>query len=94
MMRKNPDATEARECPACHGSRLNEVARHVRVQGFTIDQVTDLSGRGVGMDIVKQGVISLGGTITLTSTPGRGTRFRIRLPLTIAILEGLSLAVV
>ena len=62
--------------------------------GFsTAAQVTDLSGRGVGMDIVKQGIRALGGTITLTSTPGAGTTFRIRLPLTMAILEGLSLAV-
>ena len=37
------DEDEARECPSCHGSRLNEVARHVRLQGFTIDQFTDLS---------------------------------------------------
>ncbi len=62
--------------------------------GFsTAAQVTDLSGRGVGMDIVRQGVQALGGTITLTSTPGQGTCFRIRLPLTMAILEGLSLSV-
>jgi two-component system chemotaxis sensor kinase CheA len=62
--------------------------------GFsTAAAVTDLSGRGVGMDIVKQAVVSLGGTITLNSTPGAGTRFRIRLPLTMAILEGLSLSV-
>ncbi|MEO7718653.1 MAG: chemotaxis protein CheA [Capsulimonas sp.] len=62
--------------------------------GFsTAAAVTDLSGRGVGMDIVKQGVQALGGSITLTSTPGVGTTFRIRLPLTMAILEGLSLTV-
>ena len=62
--------------------------------GFsTAAQVTDLSGRGVGMDIVKKSVQALGGSITLTSTPGEGTRFRIRLPLTMAILEGLSMAV-
>ena len=62
--------------------------------GFsTAAAVTDLSGRGVGMDIVKQGVNALGGTITLSSTPGQGTCFRIRLPLTMAILEGLSLSV-
>lgn len=62
--------------------------------GFsTAAQVTDLSGRGVGMDIVKQGVQALGGTITLTSTPGQGTRFRVRLPLTMAILEGLSVSI-
>lgn len=62
--------------------------------GFsTAATVTDVSGRGVGMDIVRQSVQGLGGTITLSSTPGKGTRFRIRLPLTMAILEGLSLSV-
>ncbi|MGI4791608.1 MAG: chemotaxis protein CheA [Janthinobacterium lividum] len=62
--------------------------------GFsTAAAVTDLSGRGVGMDIVKQAVQALGGSISLNSTPGQGTRFRIRLPLTMAILEGLSLSV-
>ena len=62
--------------------------------GFsTAQKVTDLSGRGVGMDIVKQAIQGLGGTISLTSTPGKGTQFRIRLPLTLAILEGLSLSV-
>ena len=62
--------------------------------GFsTAEKVTDVSGRGVGMDIVKQSVQGLGGSITLSTTPGAGTRFRIRLPLTMAILEGLSLSV-
>ena len=62
--------------------------------GFsTAATVTDVSGRGVGMDIVRQTVQGLGGTITLNSVPGKGTRFRIRLPLTMAILEGLSLSV-
>jgi two-component system, chemotaxis family, sensor kinase CheA len=62
--------------------------------GFsTAAQVTDLSGRGVGMDIVKQAIQGLGGSVTLSSTPGAGTHFRIRLPLTLAILEGLSLSV-
>ena len=62
--------------------------------GFsTAAKVTDLSGRGVGMDIVKQAILALGGSISLSSVPEKGTRFRIRLPLTMAILEGLSLSV-
>jgi two-component system chemotaxis sensor kinase CheA len=62
--------------------------------GFsTVTKVTDLSGRGVGMDIVRKAVQSMGGSVSLTSTPGKGTQFRIRLPLTMAILEGLSLGV-
>ena len=62
--------------------------------GFsTAATVTDVSGRGVGMDIVRQSVQVLGGTISIGSIPGKGTRFRIRLPLTMAILEGLSISV-
>jgi len=62
--------------------------------GFsTADQVTDLSGRGVGMDIVKRTINGLGGTVNVMSFEGIGTMFRIRLPLTMAILEGLSVSV-
>lgn len=62
--------------------------------GFsTAAQITDVSGRGVGLDIVRQSLRAVNGSISLTSVPGEGTTFRIRLPLTMAILEGLSLAV-
>jgi excinuclease ABC subunit A len=47
------DTTESKECPACHGTRLNAVARHVRVQGYTIDQVTNLSAREAG-DLIQK----------------------------------------
>jgi two-component system, chemotaxis family, sensor kinase CheA len=57
--------------------------------GFsTADQVTDLSGRGVGMDVVRRNVKELGGSIDIHSKSGLGTSFRIRLPLTLAILDG------
>jgi len=57
--------------------------------GFsTAAQVSDLSGRGVGMDVVRRNIRDLGGHIELESTPGEGTRFTIRLPLTLAILDG------
>ena len=57
--------------------------------GFsTVDKVTDLSGRGVGLDVVKRNVKELGGRIEIRSRPGRGTTFKIRLPLTLAILDG------
>jgi two-component system chemotaxis sensor kinase CheA len=70
------------------------VYNYIFQPGFsTASVVTDLSGRGVGMDIVRKAVQSLGGSIALTSAAGKGTRFRIRLPLTMAILEGLSLSV-
>ena len=56
--------------------------------GFsTNDEVTDVSGRGVGMDVVKTTVKELDGTVSLHSTPGEGTRFEIRLPVTVAIVR-------
>jgi two-component system chemotaxis sensor kinase CheA len=62
--------------------------------GFsTAEQVTEVSGRGVGMDVVKRNVEALGGAISIQSLPQRGTTFRIKLPLTLAILEGQSLRV-
>lgn len=62
--------------------------------GFsTAAQVSDLSGRGVGMDVVKRNVEGMSGSVTVTSSPGRGSRVRIRLPLTLAILDGLIVGV-
>jgi len=62
--------------------------------GFsTAKQVTDVSGRGVGMDVVRQRVESLRGTIDVVSKPGFGTSVTLRLPLTLAIIDGLLVAV-
>jgi len=62
--------------------------------GFsTLEQVSDLSGRGVGMDVVRQNVRSLGGRIEVESQPGQGTTIRLVLPLTLAILDGLTVRV-
>jgi two-component system, chemotaxis family, sensor kinase CheA len=62
--------------------------------GFsTAKQVTDVSGRGVGMDVVKQRVESLRGTIDVASKPGLGTSVTLRLPLTLAIIDGLLVSV-
>jgi two-component system chemotaxis sensor kinase CheA len=62
--------------------------------GFsTRDEVSDLSGRGVGMDVVKRNVQQLNGTVSLTSELGRGSTVSIELPLTLAILEGLLVRV-
>jgi two-component system chemotaxis sensor kinase CheA len=59
-------------------------------QGFsTADEITEISGRGVGMDAVKTAVQKLKGTISLETQPGRGTCFQIKLPLTLAILRGM-----
>ncbi len=59
----------------------------------TTDTVTDLSGRGVGLDVVRNNVRSLGGNVEVSSRHGQGTRFSLRLPLTLAILDGLGLQV-
>ncbi len=57
--------------------------------GFsTADVVSDVSGRGVGMDVVKRNITALGGAIDVESRPGNGSTFTIRLPLTLAILDG------
>ena len=62
--------------------------------GFsTAKQVTDVSGRGVGMDVVRQRVDSLRGTIDIVSKPGLGTSVTLRLPLTLAIIDGLLVSV-
>ncbi|MBO8142024.1 MAG: chemotaxis protein CheA [Firmicutes bacterium] len=58
--------------------------------GFsTAGQVTDVSGRGVGLDVVKKNIERVNGTVSIQSDPGRGTRFIIRLPLTLAIVQAL-----
>ncbi|HEX4858596.1 MAG TPA: chemotaxis protein CheW [Usitatibacteraceae bacterium] len=59
----------------------------------TATQVTDVSGRGVGMDVVWQNVHALGGNVDISSTAGQGTTMTIRLPLTLAILDGMSVRV-
>jgi two-component system chemotaxis sensor kinase CheA len=59
----------------------------------TADQITDISGRGVGMDVVKTNIYKLGGIIKLDTELGKGTVITIMLPLTLAILDGLDIAV-
>ena len=62
--------------------------------GFsTVEQTTEVSGRGVGLDVVRRNVKELGGSIELTSEAGRGAKFVIILPLTLAIVDGQSIAV-
>ncbi len=62
--------------------------------GFsTADQISDVSGRGVGMDVVRRNINELGGGIEIDSTPGRGSAIIIRLPLTLAILDGQSIRI-
>ncbi|WP_415639390.1 chemotaxis protein CheA, partial [Paracoccus nototheniae] len=59
----------------------------------TAQSVSSLSGRGVGMDVVKRTITDLHGAIEIVSEPGRGTRITLRLPLTLAIIEGLQVAI-
>src|SRR5204862_8340687 len=62
--------------------------------GFsTAEVVTDVSGRGVGMDVVKKNILSLGGTVDIDSAEGYGMRVKVRLPLTLAIMDGMSIGV-
>jgi len=75
---------------------LSEAEIHALIfaPGFsTAAQVSDLSGRGVGMDVVKRNVEALNGSVSIRSEPGKGTRVQIRLPLTLAILDGLTVRV-
>ena len=67
----------------------NEVNELIFLPGFsTADQVSDLSGRGVGMDVVRRNIEALSGSVEVSSAPGVGSTFTIRLPLTLAILDG------
>ncbi|HEY6517375.1 MAG TPA: chemotaxis protein CheA [Steroidobacteraceae bacterium] len=71
-----------------------EINDLIFVPGFsTADKTTDVSGRGVGMDVVRRNVKELGGTIDVKSDRGLGSRFTITLPLTLAIVDGQSVAV-
>lgn len=71
-----------------------EVWNLIFMPGFsTAEQVTDVSGRGVGMDVVKRNIQSMGGHVEITSHAGKGTTTRIILPLTLAILDGMSVKV-
>ena len=71
-----------------------DVMSLVFLQGLsTADKVTDVSGRGVGMDIVRDTVQKLRGTISIDSTPNEGTTFTIRLPLTLAVIRALVVRV-
>jgi len=62
--------------------------------GFsTAEKVTDVSGRGVGMDVVKRNIEALGGTVSIKTALGKGTTFTLKLPLTLAIIEGMTIRV-
>ena len=71
-----------------------EIDNLLFLPGFsTASEVSDLSGRGVGMDVVRTEIQALGGRITISSEPGEGTQFSISLPLTLAVLDGMVIEV-
>jgi two-component system chemotaxis sensor kinase CheA len=72
----------------------SEILNTIYQPGFsTRDEVSDISGRGIGMDVVRESIENLKGVIELETAPGRGTRFLIRLPLTLAILRAVLVEV-
>ena len=72
----------------------SEVDNLLFMPGFsTAKEVSNLSGRGVGMDVVKRAIQALGGRIAIFSTPGKGSTFSISLPLTLAVLDGMVVRV-
>lgn len=71
-----------------------EIDNLIFLPGFsTADKVSNISGRGVGMDVVRRNITSLGGRIGVYSTPGEGSRFVLSLPLTLAVLDGMVISV-
>ena len=56
-------------------------------------QITDISGRGVGLDVVKSGIEQLGGDVSVSTELGKGTTFTVRLPLTLAIIQALMVEI-
>ena len=71
-----------------------EIDHLIFLPGFsTVETVTSVSGRGVGMDVVRRNIESLGGTVRITNNPGKGSTFTVSLPLTLAILDGMIVRV-
>jgi len=72
---------------------LSDAARIGALVRAAADRVTEVSGRGVGMDVVKRTIAALGGRVEIESAAGRGTTVRVRLPLTLAIMDAMTLRV-
>ncbi|MCG8491176.1 MAG: chemotaxis protein CheA, partial [Sneathiellales bacterium] len=72
----------------------DEIDNMIFAPGFsTAEKVTDVSGRGVGMDVVRRNIQALGGRVSIQSTPGKGSRFTMTLPLTLAVMDGMIVEV-
>jgi two-component system chemotaxis sensor kinase CheA len=94
---KGMDADQLRQKAVCRGLMTTAQANNLSDRdalmlvcqpGFsTAEAITETSGRGVGMDVVKAAVGNLGGTLEILSAPGQGTRFQMRLPLSISIIK-------
>ncbi|MEY8876797.1 MAG: chemotaxis protein CheA, partial [Leptothrix sp. (in: b-proteobacteria)] len=83
-----------RGLPAHEGMSDQEIWALIFEPGFsTAEQVTDVSGRGVGMDVVKRNITALNGTVEIDSAEGYGMSVKVRLPLTLAIMDGMSVGV-
>jgi two-component system chemotaxis sensor kinase CheA len=71
-----------------------EIDNLIFMPGFsTASQISNISGRGVGMDVVRRNIVDLGGRISIASMPKQGSRFSLTLPLTLAVLDGMVVAV-
>ncbi|KQV32139.1 chemotaxis protein CheA [Rhizobium sp. Root1203] len=80
--------------PADSNLTDEEIDNLIFLPGFsTADKISDISGRGVGMDVVKRSIQALGGRINITSKPGQGSVFTMSLPLTLAVLDGMVVTV-
>ncbi len=87
-------AIEKELIPADSQLSDSEIDNLLFLPGFsTADEISNLSGRGVGMDVVRSSIQSLGGRISIQSDPGAGTTFSISLPLTLAVLDGMVVRV-
>ncbi len=88
------DKARQQGLPVSDGMPDSDVWQLIFAPGFsTAEVVTDVSGRGVGMDVVKRNITAMGGTVDIRSVPGSGTTIAISLPLTLAILDGMSVKV-
>ncbi len=87
-------AVEKGLVPAGTSLSDEEIDNLIFLPGFsTADKISNISGRGVGMDVVRRNITRLGGRIGVYSTPGQGSRFVLSLPLTLAVLDGMVISV-
>jgi len=92
--RKLIDKAISKGIPASDDMSDQDVWQLIFAPGFsTAEVVTDVSGRGVGMDVVKKNIASLGGTVEIDSSEGFGMSVKVRLPLTLAIMDGMTVRV-